>query len=331
MIYLGNQYTALEKYKKEATCWLGIKIKGRKTISNPSGHFCAESTCLLCNSNAKKRSRVDQNYRDLFSDQIIHEIVVAKPSRLVEIFSALLSNYIALPGKDADDFKSESKKIFVKSGYTNWFLKERWNYQLAKLINQHTCTYCNRQYIFIYKKSKGTGMVPQFDHWFSKSDFPLLALSFFNLIPSCGICNSIKSQNAMDLGKHLHPYVDTNISSSYRFSYFLKSTTTSNIIFKNNNLINNRSLDTIEALELEKIYEGHSSKELQDLIDLRYKYSDNYLEILLNKTFGELQMTDKEKYRLIFGIELNEENYHKRVLSKFKKDIIDELLNTNSK
>lgn len=31
---------------------------------------------------------------------------------------------------------------------------------------------------------------PTFDHWFAKDDHPLLALSFYNLIPSCNICNS---------------------------------------------------------------------------------------------------------------------------------------------
>ena len=74
------------------------------------------------------------------------------------------------------------------------------------------------------------------------------------------------------------------------------------------------------------VYSKHSQKELKDLIDLRKKYSDNYLEILLEKTFGNLHMSDQEKYRLIFGIEIDEKDYHKRPMSKFKKDIITELL-----
>ena len=33
-------------------------------------------------------------------------------------------------------------------------------------------------------------MRPQFDHWFPKKKYPLLAISFYNLIPCCTYCNS---------------------------------------------------------------------------------------------------------------------------------------------
>lgn len=74
------------------------------------------------------------------------------------------------------------------------------------------------------------------------------------------------------------------------------------------------------------IYHGHSDKELKDLYDLRYKYSDNYLQALLDNTFGALPISNEEKYKLIFGIELEEKNYHKRIMSKFKSDIVKKLL-----
>lgn len=75
------------------------------------------------------------------------------------------------------------------------------------------------------------------------------------------------------------------------------------------------------------VYSKHSEKELQDLIDLRLKYSENYLKTLLEDTFdSKLNLSKEEKYRLIFGIELSEDSMHKRPFSKFKKDIIEELL-----
>ncbi len=84
---------------------------------------------------------------------------------------------------------------------------------------------------------------------------------------------------------------------------------------------------TLEGLGTKLVYSKHSEKELQDLIDLRMKYSENYLKNLLENTFErEIQMTKEEKYRLIFGIELSESSMHKRPFSKFKKDIIKELL-----
>ncbi|ARV10133.1 hypothetical protein BTO05_10975 [Winogradskyella sp. PC-19] len=325
MIYLGDQFNALNEYSKVAVCWLGVKLKGRNTYN------CGDSTCVFCNGNGKKRSGLDQDFRNLFTDSVIHELVTAKPIRLFQLHNILLTEYVSIPGKTVNNFKRYCKLLFVDSGYTNWFLKEKKNYWLANLLDQHTCTYCNREYIFIYKnKAGGKGMVPQFDHWFAKTDYPLLGLSFYNLIPSCATCNAIKSTTTFNLVDHLHPYVDTNISSSYMFSYLPISVTNNQLIFKNNSLFNFKGLDTVSALNLPLIYEGHSTKELQDLIDLRYKYSDNYLNILLEKTFGHLDIPKEERYRLIFGIELEEEKYHKRIFSKFKNDIIKELLSINN-
>lgn len=169
-------------------------------------------------------------------------------------------------------------------------------------------------------------MVPQFDHWFPKQDFPMLALSFYNLVPSCATCNTIKSTDNLNLSNHLHPYIDHNIASSYSFSYLPLDITKNQIIFKNNSFLNSKGIDTVKALNLELIYRGHSDKELQDLIDLRYKYSTNYLNILLEKMFPDIDISKEERYRLIFGIELEKENYHKRIFSKFKNDIINELI-----
>lgn len=333
MIYLGEQVDALNAYSTEAVCWLGVKLKGRLTTSNRSGYSCSNINCSFCNGNGKKRSGIDQGFRDLFTNANIKELIEAKPQRLFELNKNLHEQYVATTGRTAEDFKVDAKKLFVKSGFTDWFSKdesvgEKWNYRLARLLDKHTCSYCNREYVFIYRNSsgKGKGMVPQFDHWFAKGNFPLLGISFYNLIPSCGTCNTIKSATDLNLEDHLHPYVDSNISRTYDFSYLPISNTDNKIIFKNRSLFNHKGIDTVNALNLPLIYKGHSSKELKDLIDLRYKYSDNYLNILLEETFGNLQISKEERYRLIFGIEVDDKNHHKRIFSKFKGDIISELL-----
>src|SRR5690606_9269076 len=126
----------------------------------------------------------------------------------------------------------------------------------------------------------------------------------------------------LNLANHIHPYIDTDSSASYSFGYLPLSINKSQIIFKNNSLLHRKGIDTVKALNLELIYQGHADKELQDLIDLRYKYSSNYLNILLNKTFPDIEISKEERYRLIFGIEIEAESYHKRIFSKIKNDII---------
>lgn len=326
MIYLGEQQLGLNWYAREAICWLAIKTKGRLTSRNSSGHNCKDSSCVYCTSHAKKRRGLDVHFSNLFTDRVIKALIISKPDKLTEVFNSLKSRYLLITGKTEKHFNDNCKSLFVDSGYTDWFLTNKKNYYLAKKLDQHTCTYCNREYIFIYEnKAGGKGMVPQFDHWYSKTDYPLLALSFYNLIPSCATCNVIKSSTKFNLTDYLHPYKDKNISSSYSFSFLPTGVHSNKIIIKNNSFLNSKGLHTANALNIPMIYEGHSTRELQDLIDLKYKYSKNYLNILFKKTFGNLKISEQDKFRLIFGIELEVESLHKRPFSKFKKDILKEL------
>ena len=71
------------------------------------------------------------------------------------------------------------------------YLKEQKNYSkyFLDLIGIDTCVYCNRNYTINLTKTHARA---ELDHWFPKTQFPLFALSFYNLIPSCHSCNHIK-------------------------------------------------------------------------------------------------------------------------------------------
>lgn len=214
------------------------------------------------------------------------------------------------------------KNIFDYTGIIS--SKKDISYQLSKLLNRNTCTYCNRQYTLTISEASDHIIRPQFDHWFLQSKYPLLALSFFNLIPCCSYCNS-STRGAVDftLGNYCHPYVDMDIENSVSFSYKKKDVHDNNLVL---NTANEKIKKVIKAFRIHEIYDGHSQYELKDLIELRYKYSENYLDTLIHSTFKEIDLTIEEAYRLVFGIESQTTNFHKRPLSKFKKDIIEELL-----
>lgn len=328
MLYLGEQNNALQCYSKKTICFLNIRIHGRKN-EDGSGYRCDDSDCITCDSinKASVKLKLHKQFLQMLTPERITSIVTSKPDKLLELLKEIESEY-GEPFKSSHlKFKKQCKKLFVISGYNNWFQNGVNNYSLAKALGINSCAYCNREYTMTYKPDghKGKGMVPQFDHWFPKKEYPLLALSFYNLIPSCPTCNSIKSDVELNLNDHLHPYIDSDLSSSYSFDYLLSSTKQPRIAFINNRL-DNKSIETFRALNLPMIYNGHSDKELQDLYDLRYKYSDNYLKVLMEKTFKSLPISEKEKYRLIFGIEIEEKDYYKRIMSKFKSDIVRKLL-----
>lgn len=305
MIYLGNKTDVQIEFAEKAENWLSVRILKKE----------------------RKDSKLNQQFKNLFTENIISELISSKPDALCKLYKKLYKDYTPPSKEKINSFNSQSTELFVKRGYKGWFLDKKVNYWLAEALDIHTCTYCNREYIFVLKNAKGgKGMIPQFDHWFPKNRFPLFALSFYNLIPSCATCNGIKSKIVMNLKQHFHPYLDANISDSYKFSIWLKSISEPRVFLKADSELLPKSNNTLDALNLSMIYKEHSSRELRDLYDLRYKYSENYLDVLLNKMFADLTITEREKYRLIFGTEIEVQEYHKRIMSKFKKDIISFLL-----
>lgn len=53
------------------------------------------------------------------------------------------------------------------------------------------CPYCNRQYTTAYEgEANDMKTTADADHYYPKVEYPILQMNIFNLIPSCGVCNS---------------------------------------------------------------------------------------------------------------------------------------------
>ncbi|MDQ2751577.1 MAG: hypothetical protein M3R72_00975, partial [Bacteroidota bacterium] len=197
-------------------------------------------------------------------------------------------------------------------------------YNLAENLRQDTCVYCNRLYTHtIVSEKKEFIARPTFDHWFTKNRFPLLALSFYNLIPSCSVCNSsVKGQNDYSLTDIFHPYLkytDVVKQLDFKFSYDLENhlNAKSKITAKND-----FTKKSIEAMRLKEMYSVHT-EEIRELIYLEKAYSHSYLDSL--KSILKTPISDNDVYRLVFGVYFEDDLLHKRPLSKMKKDILIEL------
>lgn len=76
-------------------------------------------------------------------------------------------------------------------------------HKLMSSLGIRTCPYCNRNYITVYGKGKKS--TADLDHFYQKKQYPLFALSLFNFIPSCQICNS-RMKNTHSAENTLYPY-----------------------------------------------------------------------------------------------------------------------------
>lgn len=197
-------------------------------------------------------------------------------------------------------------------------------YDLSGNLGHQTCVYCNRLYTHTIISGKNEPIArPTFDHWFPKAAFPLLALSFYNLIPSCSVCNSsIKGTNALSLDNQFHPYLmhkQAHRQMKIKFSFDLQDhvKAKSKIV-----TLNKFSEASISEMKLREMYSLHS-EEIRELIHIKKAYSNSYLKSLskLLKT----PISSGEVYRLAFGTYQEDAFLNRRPLSKLKKDILTEL------
>lgn len=105
-------------------------------------------------------------------------------------------------------------KLFVENGYRDLTGKHRF-YETTGI---GVCPYCNQHAIRPYTVNKETHVTGQLDHFYSKTDYPYLAMTKENLVPSCSVCNGEGGKHDEDFYHTglLNPYL-LNDSKQFRF------------------------------------------------------------------------------------------------------------------
>lgn len=295
----------------------------------------------------RRNTCVNNLVRAFLTDNILEKILISEPQKINQINLLFIRQVLSSSVREFAEYRKIKRKRIrsiaeqaLVTKYNNIFsiLKIIFDYEafskksnndysaydLAEKLDIPTCPYCNRIYTkTVVKPSKITR--PTFDHWCPKSEFPLLALSFYNLIPSCNVCNSsVKGTDLFDLKTHFQPYNNSNKPEqqiNFKFSYYHKFYSTFRFKIVNNNDFSQKST---EAFKLKEIYETHED-EIKDLRRLRDVYSDKYLEMLKKNILKGTSTSDEEIYRLAFGTHIDETKFDRRPLSKMKRDILEEL------
>jgi len=179
-------------------------------------------------------------HQDLFDDllarsaRLLKKIIMSDPAGLNAIKDHIKSRFpdaifFTLDGKrkvqtDFGRLLSETVFNYRKFRSSRFCLQYLKNLSFAEVY----CPYCG------YNPVELVGVTPprtgghdqkallDLDHFFSKAEFPYLAISLFNLIPCCHTCNSTyKLTKEFGFGTHVHPYAE---SFDEHFSFSLRKT-----------------------------------------------------------------------------------------------------------
>ena len=259
-------------------------------------------------------------------DTILKKIVDENLDITEESIKAFLlanTNELSKIKKKIDDFQediSDESKKYILDRYNNFR-----NSQAGKIVEVFgvlTCPYCNQNYInTVYDKNGRLHFRGDLDHYYNKSKYTALAICLYNLIPTCKVCNQIKSDKEE---KIQNPY-DTSYTSKIKFKtefddqndldYLQGKSQNFNIVIDKTDL-SEMDNNEIELFELEERY-NNLKRNAQEIIIKAKAYDIQYRKLLEDKFF--IEANDLEKY--IFGYT---DEHIDRELSRFNRDIMEE-------
>ena len=213
-----------------------------------------------------------------------------------------------------------------------------WNrHKLLSLIGIEICPYCQRNYISSYEENNSKKTTADLDHFYPKSLYPFLALSLYNFIPSCQICNS-RFKGNKDTRDSVYLYEEgfdelgvkfrtsKEVISEIlgeRYSDFYVKIDYENLKNKEDG---EKVKNSIENLGLDRVYKKSHNQYIQNLLYNIEKYPENYLENCVEMFESDV---DKKKQLEEYFKDIVKEPYRKRIengepLAKLTKDILEE-------
>ncbi|RWU17254.1 hypothetical protein DM813_28255 [Pseudomonas alkylphenolica] len=269
-------------------------------------------------------------YIDYISDSSnLKKIITAAPQQLDDIIEH--ANTILRPG---DLFIIENEKIHPKSfgprllsqvfTYSNYRSSHQCINRYRKLgFDGSTCPYCNEVIMRIVRvedeHTVDEKMLFDIDHFYSKSLYPYLALSFYNHIPSCKSCNQgFKGTKEFTLATHIHPY-NRCFDTLYNFQLnhgVLRNEAPNLLGIRKKSIFDDKLLTD---LKLESRYRGNlEPARITDLIEILANYS----HLLRGGVTNEDERARLKQRLKDFGIIATQQRILKRCYSKLQRDTI---------
>lgn len=224
-----------------------------------------------------------------------------------------------------DELVKEVKNKIVKcySDIYKRFSRRIVAYEILKIMNVNVCPYCNRQYTFTIKKKTR----PEFDHFYNKNEYPYLAISIYNLVPSCGLCNKGKSTSSAD--GLLYPY-EESFEDTDKAIYFVITNLILNVFNKEKINVkleskndNKNIIDVYnKCFNIEKLYNEHSDY-ISDILQKKYIFNDDAIKCIYD-AYNDIFDSPSKVKQLIFGA-YESDSMGQRPLSKLTKDILQQL------
>jgi hypothetical protein len=314
-----------------------------KKIDTSNGNYKSISSRLQLWINANLTHPDIIIARDI--KNILRKILIATPNELELIINDYYSNGYQLRifnpalGRNGDltAFGKIIRDIFNYKSFRQ-SKKAIW---LSNSLSIKSCTTCNTQYTLKTNQTSGEKLLFHLDHYFPKSVYPYLSLSYYNLIPCCASCNMSKSNKPFTLRDNIHPYIDSfhdiakfKIDNSSLADFLVDPNKNEEKITYNVEIrakyFGNKIYETKLENYLREFRINEQYVQFKDLAAetyLKSKYYEKARRKELKSFFdgSGIHISDELIKRFILGNYHQDKDLLKRPLAKFMKDIGEDL------
>ena len=308
MLSLKSNQILMDEHENTVITILTIRIN--KIIS--LGYLKKDEDKIFLSSN-------DKDFLEFINkDTVLKKIISASPLQLKAIIQ-----WISIYYPDGNDKTKPLYKfiynIFVKHGYNKID-----KFEFIKNSDLKTCPYCNRNYIYTINENRN--IKGEIDHFYPKDLYPILGVSYHNLIPSCQTCNGLNAKGNQDsyLKKLKNPY-DIQIDD-FKFNFKINSSNIFNPLKDEDSIeiyFERELSEYNEFFSLDLLYKEHRDIVLELYLKAKHEYVKQYIDYL--HSYNGFEFSDEDIYRFITCGYMNEKDLHKRPLSKLVRDISEEL------
>lgn len=201
----------------------------------------------------------------------------------------------------------DAYKRVADSEKKGWSMRVR----IVKNSGLTVCPYCNRDYIN-YRAEDISGA--QLDHFFSKIDYPIFAVCLYNLVPVCGNCNRVKSDQATEFASPFDETIDWE--RDITFCYESDSGSKPRIVIKSEN---EAIQNNIKKMRIEEAYQIHDI-EVEELLEKRQIYCQTQQQEF-QEVLHKIEVSEQQIKLAVFGPKITKDTMKTKPLSKMMSDL----------
>ncbi len=217
-----------------------------------------------------------------------------------------------------DEFKKLYSTKFCNGASVYVDNQTKYNaYSYCNYLNITVCPYCDEEYLdVLIKEGEKPIRTLEIDHFYPKSDYPALAMCFYNLVPSGQNCNGIKLNKLLGM----NPYEGDIEACTHLYPDFPIGMNMSNVKIADCTIKFHpigKMTENVEILGLEERYERHKGTAYKYIKNMQLYSEEKIDELVRMGAFPSKEMA----YCDLFDVPLLDDTEQK-LLTKLRRDIV---------